>query len=366
MISLLIKPASASCNIGCKYCFYKSTCSEREQQSYGIMSLDILEEIIKKAYAEAKSYCAFSFQGGEPTLAGLDFFKKVIEFEKKYNKKGLPTMNSIQTNGVLIDDNWAKFFAENNFLVGLSIDGPKELHDFNRINYDGSGTFDRVISAKKIFDKYKVEYNVLSVITTVTVDKTKELYKFYKNNNIDFVQLIPCLDEGFSQSVNNPSLSPQQYAKFLKDIFDIWYADYKKGRQISIRLFENICAVILGYEAESCDMRGYCSIQNVIEANGDIYPCDFYVSDDRKLENIKNINIKDIIKQKNAINFVKERLVVNNKCKNCRYAALCKGGCKRYRSESSDEYYFCDTFTEFYDYTIDRFIDICKDIQSKS
>ena len=365
MISLLIKPASSSCNIGCKYCFYKSTCKEKEEESHGIMSLDILEKIIKKAYQDAENYCAFSFQGGEPTLVGISFFEKVIEFEKKYNKKGIKTMNSIQTNGILIDEDWAKFFVENNFLVGLSIDGPKELHDLNRVDYDNKGTFDRVMNAKKLFDKYNVEYNVLSVITSATVEKTNDLYKFYKENNIDFVQLIPCLDEGFNQKNENSSLKQSEYAKILKDIFDIWYEDYKKGEQVSIRLFENICAVILGYEAESCEMRGYCSVQNVIEANGDIYPCDFYVSDDKRIGNIKDIRFKNVMKQKKAISFVKERLVVNEKCKTCKYGVLCKGGCKRYRVEGSTEYYFCDTFTDFYDYTVERFIKVCQDIKQR-
>lgn len=366
MISLLIKPESSICKIECKDCFYKSECNKDTKKCNGVMGFDLLEEIIKKSYTDAKSVCSFSFQCVEAINIEFDFFRKVIELEQKYNVNKIPTMNTIQINSISIDDDFAKFLADNKFLLWLSIDGPSDIHNENKNIYDKEAIFDKVIKTKKILDRYKVDYNVVSVITSKNADKADKLYNFYKTSDIKFVHLIPHFDKAFNSGDKDLSLKPNEYAIFLKKLFDIWYKDYKKGKQVSVRLFENICAMLLGHQAESCDLRGCCTIQNVIETNGDLYPCEFYINDERKIENIKNMSLKKILKEKRAINFIKESLVINDKCKKCKYVPLCKGGCKKYKTQEEQEYYFCDTFREFYDYTLDRFIKVCNDIKRKS
>ena len=163
-IHLLIKPASGMCNLNCRYCFYHDIVEKREQRSYGFMSEETLEVVIEKALCYAEQDCTIAFQGGEPTLAGLDFYKKVVEFQKKHNRKGVRVHNAIQTNSMLLDGQWADFLRENHFLVGISLDGVKEMHDCNRLDARGEGTFGRVMDAISLLERHGVEYNVLTVV----------------------------------------------------------------------------------------------------------------------------------------------------------------------------------------------------------
>ena len=193
-ISIMMKPASGLCNMNCDYCFYTDETSKRQLASYGIMSLSTLEEILKKTLTFAEGSCSVLFQGGEPTLAGLDFFKSVIELEKKWNVNQVFIQNSIQTNGILINDEWADFFHTNNFLVGLSLDGTNEVHDICRKTSGGRGTFDRILRTVSLFEKHKVEFNILTVVTKHTISHTKEIYSFYKEKGFEWQQYIPCLN----------------------------------------------------------------------------------------------------------------------------------------------------------------------------
>ena len=188
--SILIKPTSANCNINCKYCFYKCLSSNRKEYSKGFMSEETLEQLIIQAFAYADGCVTFAFQGGEPTLAGLSFFEKAVELQKKYNKNKIVVENTLQTNGILIDEKWAAFLAENHFLVGLSLDGPKKIHDAFRKDIKEQGTFERVMHTVALLEQYHVAYNIVSVITSESVEKAAYLYKFYKRNGFHYLQFI--------------------------------------------------------------------------------------------------------------------------------------------------------------------------------
>lgn len=179
-LCLLLKPASGLCNLRCRYCFYHDEAGFRQQESYGIMPPEVLEKIIEKALNYAAGACTFAFQGGEPTLAGLDFFRAVVALQKKYNHKNLKIYNTIQTNGVLLDDAWCAFLAKEKFLVGLSVDGIKETHDFCRVYPDGGGSFNRVMQAVRLLEKYKVEFNILTVVYAATARHIAKIYEAYK------------------------------------------------------------------------------------------------------------------------------------------------------------------------------------------
>lgn len=222
----------------------------------------------------------FWFSEREPTLVGLDFFKKLVELEKEYNKKGIKVNNTIQTNGILINDEWSKFLADNNFLVGLSLDGPKNLHDINRVDASNKGTFNKVMKTVNLFNSYGVEYNILFVVNGYTARHAKKIYNFYKKNNFKYLQFIPCLDpldKEFGQS--SYSLTPEKFEKFLITLFDSWYNDIIKNDPVSIRIFDNYANMLRGYPPESCGMNGLCACQFVTESDGSVYPCDFYVLD---------------------------------------------------------------------------------------
>ena len=217
--SILIKPASANCNMDCKYCFYKCLSSHREEYSKGFMSYETLDTLVREAIAYADGSLTFAFQGGEPTLAGIDFFKKAVELQEKYNEKKLNIENTIQTNGLLIDDEWAEFLSENNFLVGLSLDGPRKMHDRYRKDVKGDDTFERIMQSIKLLEKYHVDYNIVTVITNETAKQAAFLYKFWKRNKYPFVQFIPCMDEEKRQDNLKENsvftVEPEQYGKFL-------------------------------------------------------------------------------------------------------------------------------------------------------
>ncbi|PJI07330.1 MULTISPECIES: anaerobic sulfatase maturase [Clostridium] len=359
-INLLIKPASGNCNLKCKYCFYKDVTENRKEKNYGIMSHKTLEMLVKRAFEYANNIVGFAFQGGEPTLAGLDFYKNLITLQKKYNVKKIRVNNAIQTNGMVIDDEWAKFLAKNKFLVGLSLDGPKEIHDQNRMNVNGIGSYKRIEKTIESFNKYKVQYNILSVISKSVARHVEKIYKFFSKNNFKYLQFIPCLDKLGTEAGNNEySLTPKAYGDFLKKLFDLWYTDLKSGKRISIRMFDNILQILLGMHTESCDMSGYCSANLVIEADGSCYPCDFYAFDTWNMGNITESSIKELLQGDKVKKFVNLGSGIPNDCRKCEFAYICRGGCRRYYepadAKALGKNYFCSSYKDFYQYTILRF-----------
>lgn len=369
-LSLLIKPASSGCNLKCTYCFYHSLSNGREVRNYGIMKEDVLESLVKRVLEEADGHCNFAFQGGEPILAGLHFFEKLIEFQEKYNKKKLNIYNSIQTNGTLINDEWAKFLAKNNFLVGLSLDGPKEVHNLNRKDNKGFDTFNKVEKTVYLFNKYGVEFNILCVVTSNTVKHFKKVYKYFKEKDFKFIQFITCLDPLYEKRGSYKySLKPKEYSKFLKESFDLWYEDFIKGNKISIRFFEGVLENILFGRSSSCGMNGVCSCQFVVESDGGVYPCDFYAIDKWKLGNIQDMSMKELFESKTNYEFMKLSFKIDEKCKKCRWFELCRGGCRRLRDENENEEiglnYYCESYKEFFEYSFHRLIKVANTIKYK-
>lgn len=361
--SILIKPASANCNMDCKYCFYKCLSSHREEYSKGFMSYETLDTLVREAIAYADGSLTFAFQGGEPTLAGIDFFKKAVELQKKYNEKKLHIENTIQTNGLLIDDEWAEFLSENNFLVGLSLDGPRKMHDRYRKDVKGDDTFERIMQSIKLLEKYHVDYNIVTVITNETAKQAAFLYKFWKRNKYPFVQFIPCMDEEKRQDNLKENsvftVEPEQYGKFLCEIFDLWYEDFLNGQKMDIRMFSNLAQIAAGYQAEECGMNGCCNCYFVVEGDGSVYPCDFYCMDEWKLGTVID-GFSNMIKSQKAIDFVSDSKVGCKTCLKCKYFGLCKGGCRRWRELSADGKYginkLCQAYKVFYEYAGERII----------
>lgn len=367
-LSLLIKPASSACNLKCTYCFYHSLSESREVKSYGIMREEVLENMVKRVLNEADEHCSFAFQGGEPTLAGLEFFEKLTGFQKKYNHKRLKIYNSIQTNGTLIDEKWAKFLSENNFLVGLSIDGPKEIHNLNRKDCLGLDTFNKVEKTAELFKKYNVEFNILCVVTSNTAKHVKKVYKYFKEKDFKFLQFINCLDPLYEEwGSYKYSLKPKDYSKFLKELFDEWYKDFMNGNRISIRYFDSLLETMIFGKSSSCGMNGTCTCQFVIESDGGVYPCDFYVLDKWKLGNIEDITMKELFETKTNHEFIKSSFKIDEECKKCRWFTLCKGGCRRCRDSKEDSEldlnYYCQSYKDFFEYALPRLINVANTIK---
>lgn len=360
--SILIKPASSNCNIDCRYCFYKSLSNNREQYGLGFMTYETLEILVREAIAYADNYLVFAFQGGEPTLAGLSFFRKAVALQQQYNDKGLIIENTIQTNGLLFDEEWAEFLAENKFLVGLSLDGPKKVHDRYRKDMIGGGTFEKVINTVKLLGRFNVDYNIVSVVTREVTKQAAYLYKFYRRNNFRFVQLIPCIDETVRYNMGDGwqgyAINSEDYGKFLNEIFDLWYDDFINGNgmNMDIRMFSNLAQMAAGYPAEQCGMDGRCNCYFVVEGNGNVYPCDFYCMDTWKLGTVAE-GFARLGKKTKAREFVKESFRVEPDCKSCKYFALCRGGCRRWREDGTDRLginVLCSAYKIFFEHTWER------------
>lgn len=358
-IQLLIKPSSGNCNLRCKYCFYADVIENREVSSFGFMTLETLEAIVKHTIESSDIQCGFVFQGGEPTLIGIEFYHDLVKFQKKYNAKKIKIHNSIQTNGYCIDDEWAKFLSENNFLVGLSMDGNKDIHDLYRVDASGNGTFKKILHTIQIFDKHKVEYNILTVVTAQVARSIGKIYGFYKKNNLCYQQYIPCLDPLEVERGNQRySLTAKLYGDFLKDLFDLWYNDIINNKFIYNRYFENLVGMIKGYPPESCGMCGQCVCHYVVEADGGVYPCDFYVLDEYKIGNLVSDSFETMSKNSKNLNFVEVSKYIDEKCKSCKWINICRGGCRRDREPIVNGKlslnYFCTAYEEFFEYSIER------------
>lgn len=363
--NVLIKPASGKCNMSCDYCFYCDEASKREQADYGMMSEETIRNIIRKSLFQAQADMNFAFQGGEPTLRGISFFEKVMELEKKYNRNQVRVTNSLQTNGLGIDEKWCRFFAENHFLIGISVDGIQDTHDQNRHTGDGKPTYDRIRRSVCLLEEYQVEYNILTVVNSHTASQIRKIYQEYRRNGWKYQQYITCLEPLGEPEGGHPySLNAQMYGRFLIELFELWYKDWKRGRAPYIRQFENYIGILMGYPPEACEQRGVCSMQGVVEADGSVYPCDFYAIDQYKIGNFNDDKVSSFFEHERTRAFIAKSKELSPVCRECKYYLLCRGGCRRHRKKEDDtDTYrsrFCESYLMFFEKEADKLQEIAK------
>lgn len=324
----LIKPVSSSCNLRCRYCFYFDEASCRTRKNYGKMSTETLAITLNEITKNAKNGSTILFQGGEPLLAGASFYKFYNDLKDNIlaSRKGFNISSSIQTSLYTLDDDLIKEFKRGNFLIGVSLDGPCDLHNKNRLTPKLTGSFDKVFANIKKLQEQNIPINILCVVTKDNA-YPKRLWDFYKENgftHLQFIKALPPLKDG------NDLISDDDFAKFFLEIFDLWFSDLIKGRYISVRLIDDIFSILTNRGCSSCDLHGKCTVQNVIEADGSVYPCDFYALDEWYMGNIHDgfdkLN-QDIIKK------FEEKPVILDECKTCNLFNICKNGCRRYRND---------------------------------
>ena len=363
-IQVMIKPASGLCNMRCSYCFYADEMANRKQASYGIMSEQTLENVIMRILETADSYCSIVFQGGEPTLAGLDFYRKCLELEQKYNTKKVKIDHALQTNGYVLDEEWCSFFAQNHFLVGLSVDGIKATHDACRKDAEGRDTYFHVLHAARLLEEAGADFNVLTVVNGRTAPKIRRIYEQYRKLGFKWQQYIACLDPVLEeQGKQDYSLRAEVYGQFLIDLFDLWEIDLKQGRQPYIRQFENYIGILMGQMPESCEQRGVCSLQNVVEADGSVYPCDFYVLDEYRLGNLNAEGFDVIDRRRRESGVLENSCNHTESCKKCPYFGICRGGCRRHRQQPGTEpgeNCFCESYRMFFAACLPRMQEIAR------
>ncbi len=325
-ISIMVKPVSGACNLRCRYCFYADVASRRETANFGVMSKKTLDDLVRRAFAYADGEISFAFQGGEPTLAGIDFYREFLGLERRYNTRGLKITNAIQTNCFNIDDEWIKLFRDGNFLVGVSLDGTRELHDSCRLDAAGGKTFDRVLENIGLLRGGKVEYNILCVVNGGIAKRPNEVFDTLREHR--YLQFIPCLD-GFDGGTNEWSLDAEDYGRFLVGLFDRYEAAWKCGSPVSIRIFDNWIGMLLGEPPENCALAGFCGKYFLVEADGSVYPCDFYVLDKWKMGNVRESSFFRLANSEISEKFGNESKILHPDCENCKWYFICRGGCKR-------------------------------------
>ena len=350
-ISVMLKPASSNCNLACEYCFYHSLSLERKEYSKGMMNIETAQRVIKSALDFAKGEDVyFTFQGGEPLLRGLDFFESFADFVKKNNNQGSKIHYCLQTNATLLDNATACFLAESGFLVGVSLDGDKDMNKY-RVYPDGKSSFEQVMAGIELLKKHKVTFNILSVLTKNTAKNFKTAYRFFKENDLRYLQFIPCL-KPFSDNYD-PSLymSCDDYGDFLNRCFKIYFNGYMRGDYMSVRCFDNYVALAKGQNAEQCGMNGCCSTQFVVEGDGSVYPCDFYCTDEWYLGNINEMDFNSLYHSEKSVEFLKNSFILDERCKKCPHFSLCRGGgCKR-NKQSAD---YCTAYKNFFENNTDK------------
>jgi uncharacterized protein len=366
--TLLIKPTGSDCNLDCKYCFYKHRAPEigRGRQR---MSDEVLEKLVKDYMELRFPVAGFAWQGGEPTLMGLDFYRKAVELQKKYGSPGQQVSNSLQTNAILLNDDWCRFLHDYKFLVGISVDGPKELHDYYRKDFSGAGTFDKVIKAIDKCKEHKVEFNALILLNNKNAEHPDQLFDFLIEHGIKYLQFIPCVEfDSATGDIADFSITPRQYGEFMCRIFDRWY-DYGP-QNLSIRDFDSILSHCVTGRHTICTFSKLCSQYIVVEHSGDCFPCDFFVEPKWRLGSIFDTPIDKLAGGAKKRDFARAKHNLCNKCLLCRHLDVCRGGCMKDKSVGGKslggETCFCESYKQFFDYAMPKFLQIAAEINAGS
>lgn len=297
------------------------------------MSRETLAALVGQHLRLPGPAAVFGWQGGEPTLAGLDFFRQVVNFQKRYGTSGQVVCNALQTNGMALDADWARFLARYRFLVGVSLDGPPEVHDRWRPTHSGAPTYERVMAGISILRQYRVETNILAVVHAANAHLAETTLAFFHEQGLRHLQFVPAVDRLPDGSLAEHSVAPAAYGDFLCRLFDAWYQDGHP--EVSIRLFDNLVGIAAGHPSEMCELAARCDSYYVVEHNGDVYPCDFFVDRPRYLGNLLHEPVTQILKSSRREAFASSRASLSDGCADCTWLPMCHGGCLRYRFAST-------------------------------
>jgi uncharacterized protein len=357
--SLLVKPASADCNLRCKYCFYLDRGELYPDSPRHRMSDAVLEKMLSSYLATEQPQHSIGWQGGEPTLMGLDFFKKVTDLQQRYGRPGGAISNGLQTNTTLIDDDWARHLAQYNFLVGVSVDGPPEVHDKYRTFINGRGAHADVMKGIECLKRHRVEYNILTLVSQSNVNRPVETYRYLRDDlGVKFHQYIECVEFEPDGSLQPFAITGKAWGDYLCAVYDEWIQS-GDTHSVSIRLFDSILTLMVDGYANVCSLGRDCRQYLVVEHNGDVYPCDFYVRPDLKLGNIMDNSWEELLNSPNYAQFGARKREWNEKCAECEYLKYCSGCCPKNRPDKGSDptqlSALCDGWMQFYEHALPSF-----------
>jgi uncharacterized protein len=352
--SVLIKPAGPDCNMACAYCFYLEKQSLFPAARVHRMSPHVLEATVRQVMQQGGENVALAWQGGEPTLMGVDFFRQAVELEQTYGRNGQTVGNGLQTNGLLIDETWCRFLRQSQFLVGLSLDGPEHIHDRYRVTQGGQPTWKRVTDALKRMLDHGVEVNALTLVNDHSSRYPREIYAFLKDTGLRHTQFIPCLerDPGEPTCPASFSVSAEQYGTFLCDVFDCWWDDFRDGEPTTfIRWFNSVFATYAGVRPPECTLLSECGTYVVIEHNGDVFSCDFFVDEEWRLGNVREGVLADMLNSPRQAGFGRRKSQLPRACQSCPWLEHCRGGCPKERWDGSpgrQRSRLCEAYKHFF------------------
>jgi uncharacterized protein len=356
---VLTKPTGAICNLDCSYCFFLSK-EELYPDSTFRMSEGLLDTYIRQLLeSQDTPEVTVAWQGGEPTLMGIDFFRRAVQLVKQYRKPGQRIEHTMQTNGTLIDDEWAAFLAENDFLVGISIDGPRHLHDAYRVDKGGKPTFDRVMRGLDRLKAHAVRWNVLTTVHHANEDHGLVVYRFLRDDlGADFVQLIPIVElpspggVPTGTTVTDRSVSPGGYGRFLIEVFEEWVR--KDVGEVFVQMFDSTLASFVGVPGSLCVHSVTCGTAVALEHNGDLYSCDHFVEPQHLLGNIESTRMLTLVEsdQQRAFGNAK-RDTLPRMCRECDVRFACNGGCPKDRFTLTPDgepglHYLCPSYLAYF------------------
>ena len=354
-LTVLIKPASSLCNMRCKYCFYEDEANLRTRKSMGIMDEATSEQLLRRAMEEIgqNGYLNITFQGGEPTLAGAAYFRHFTDLAERLLPRGSQIRYAIQTNGLELSDSLLEILKKRRFLAGISLDGFRLLHDSSRVDAAGNGTWNRILKNLNRLRAAGVETNALCVVTAQAAEHPEKIYRTLKQLGVRYHQYILCLDPLEAPRGSMPfSLSPGACGSFLRELFRLWYRDWKDGGYVGIRTFEDLVFNAMGLPCSSCAQSGQCGQYLVIEGDGSVYPCDFYALDPWCLGNIRDNTVRELLECETARRFARQRSTPPAECARCPYESLCRGGCFRDWEQADGRFhnYYCPAFRMLLEY----------------
>lgn len=363
-IYVMAKPVGSACNLACEYCYYLEKKNLYPEDTRHLMSDHVLEQYIRQ-YIEAQPHDSvqFTWHGGEALIRPLDFYRKVVSLQQKY-ADGRRIDNSLQTNGILLNDSWCAFLKKNNWLVGVSIDGPQEFHDEYRRDKSGKPSFVRVMKGIRLLQKYDVEWNAMAVVNDYNAEHPLEFYNFFKNIGCRFIQFTPIVerigDKGNLQALGGKgevadfSVTPEQWGNFLCAVFDEWVR--KDVGQYFIQIFDSTLANWVGEMPGVCVYAPTCGHAAALEYNGDLYSCDHFVFPQYKLGNIAHKTIFEMMNSERQLKFGRDkRASLPSQCRECRYLFACNGECPKNRFAFTSQgepglNYLCEGYYRFFDH----------------
>lgn len=329
--SLLIKPAGADCNLRCQYCFYLGKAALYPGRTAHRMDEATLTRLVRGFLALPFPAHTFAFQGGEPLLMGEDFYRTLVRLQRRYARPGAQITNCVQTNGTLLTPSLARFFAENRFLLGVSVDGPAAAHDLRRPDAAGHGSHAAVMRGLALLREAGVEHNLLTLVSQSNVHDPVGTYRYLRDTlGCRFMQFIECVEFGADGAPLPYAIGPEEWADFVLAVFDEWYAH--DLRTVSVRLFDSVVAKMLTGNANSCSMGCDCREYVVVEHTGDVYPCDFFVRPELKLGNLLENDWDEIWENPLHAAFGARKRTVNAACEGCAWRRFCEGDCPKNRT----------------------------------